>query len=378
MIEIIKDKKKWDSILKSLDSFDLYHTYDYHHITKNNLDVPILVKYTEDNKIIAIPFLLRIIDGSQYYDLTSVYGYPGPISLKIDKNFNNSNFIAEFKAYLSADNIISVFSRLNPFISNQHRCINKLGELSNLGKVVNIDLTLDLDAQLQAYHKRLRTHVNKARRLCNVKLAETKEEILAHTYGGHLLETQWRFASNEPTCNRRSTLLPYLGTVTKSDGLKKPLYQSDRDIEREDFLHLFSATEAGLNANFNLVAMKEEHKAIIGKYLDTNYLDHKKRNRHFLRNNLNPNNHFKILDHHSKTTFGLQVLFQEEQTYLDFRDYLIQHQIYPSTLWPGNKKEGLWHHMLNIHIDFRYSLEDMAYLATCINNWQPQKRYRLN
>jgi hypothetical protein len=152
----------------------------------------------------------------------------------------------------------------------------------------------------------------------------------------------------------------------------------DRDIEREDFLHLFSATEAGLNANFNLVAMKEEHKAIIGKYLDTNYLDHKKRNRHFLRNNLNPNNHFKILDHHSKTTFGLQVLFQEEQTYLDFRDYLIQHQIYPSTLWPGNKKEGLWHHMLNIHIDFRYSLEDMAYLTTCINNWQPQKRYRLN
>lgn len=180
MIEIIKDKKNWDSILKSLDSFDLYHTYDYHHITKNKLDEPILVKYTEDRKIIAIPFLLRKIEGTPYFDLTSVYGYPGPISKNIDHKFNNEHFISEFQAYLTAHNIISLFSRLNPFIANQHRCIHSLGERSNLSKVVNIDLTLALDSQLQAYHKRLRTHVNKARRLCNIKFADTKEEVLAY------------------------------------------------------------------------------------------------------------------------------------------------------------------------------------------------------
>ncbi|ALM06779.1 hypothetical protein SB49_02380 [Sediminicola sp. YIK13] len=180
MIEIINNKEDWNSLLDSLDSYDLYHTYDYHHITKNEEDEAILIKYSENNKIIAIPFLLRRIDDSYYYDLTSVYGYPGPISKNIDIHFNNSNFITEFKRYLSAQNIISIFSRLNPFIFNQHHCIQHLGQISTLSKVVNIDLTLQLDEQLKAYHKRLRTHINKARRLCNIKLAETKEEVLAY------------------------------------------------------------------------------------------------------------------------------------------------------------------------------------------------------
>jgi hypothetical protein len=180
MIEIIRDKKNWDNLLEEVEYYDIYHTYDYHHITKNNLDDPLMVKYTEDNKIIAIPFLMRKIAETHYQDLTSVYGYPGPISKNLDENFNNQNFIIEFNSYLSSHNIISIFSRLNPFISHQHRCIHKLGKLTNLGKVVNINLTLDLDTQLQAYHKRLRTHVNKARRLCNIKHAETKEEVLAY------------------------------------------------------------------------------------------------------------------------------------------------------------------------------------------------------
>lgn len=180
MIEIIRDKEKWDKLLRQVDHYDIYHTYDYHHITKNKMDDAILVTYTEDQKTIAIPFLLRKIAETSYQDLTSVYGYPGPISKNIDKTFNNSNFISEFKAYLNSQNIISIFSRLNPFISNQSSCIQNLGQISTLSKVVNIDLTLDPDTQLQAYHKRLRTHVNKARRLCNIKLGETKEEVLAY------------------------------------------------------------------------------------------------------------------------------------------------------------------------------------------------------
>ncbi|MGY8915086.1 MAG: peptidoglycan bridge formation glycyltransferase FemA/FemB family protein [Flavobacteriales bacterium] len=180
MIEIIKDKKNWDNLLKQVDQYDLYHTYDYHYITKNELDDPILVKYEVKDKIIAIPFLMRPIYGTPYYDLTSVYGYSGPISKNIDKQFDNGKFIKVFKSYLTSQNIISIFSRLNPFIANQRLCIQGLGEISSLSKVVNIDLTLDLDEQLRAYHKRLRTHINKARRLCSVKIAESKEEVKAY------------------------------------------------------------------------------------------------------------------------------------------------------------------------------------------------------
>lgn len=180
MFEIIRDKNKWDELLTEVDHYDIYHTYDYHHITKNELDDPILVKYTEDQKTIAIPFLLRKIADTSYQDLTSVYGYPGPISKNIDQHYDNTNFISEFNSYLSAQNIVSIFSRLNPFISNQDICIKKFGQISTLSKVVNIDLTIPLESQIQGYHKRLRTHVNKARRLCNIKFAETREEVLAY------------------------------------------------------------------------------------------------------------------------------------------------------------------------------------------------------
>ncbi|MET7030251.1 peptidoglycan bridge formation glycyltransferase FemA/FemB family protein [Sediminicola luteus] len=179
MIDIIRSKKKWDAVLKMVDIYDFYHTYDYHHIIKNKLDEPILVKYTEKDYIIAIPFLMRPIYGTPYYDLTSVYGYSGPITKNINTQFDNGDYIKDFKIYLTSQNIISIFSRLNPFIANQRLCIQGLGEITSLSKVVNIDLTLDLEEQLRAYHKRLRTHINKARRLCSIKIAESKEEVKA-------------------------------------------------------------------------------------------------------------------------------------------------------------------------------------------------------
>lgn len=179
MIDIIRSKKKWDAVLKMVDIYDFYHTYDYHHIIKNNLDEPILVKYTEKDYIIAIPFLMRPINGTPYYDLTSVYGYSGPITKNINTQFDNCDYIKDFKIYLTSQNIISIFSRLNPFIANQRLCIQGLGKISSLSNVVNIDLTLDLEEQLRAYHKRLRTHINKARRLCSIKIAESKEEVKA-------------------------------------------------------------------------------------------------------------------------------------------------------------------------------------------------------
>src|SRR5690606_15465720 len=47
-------------------------------------------------------------------------------------------------------------------------------------KVVNIDLDLSLEVQRANYRDRLKTHVNKSRRLCSVKKATTKEDLKAY------------------------------------------------------------------------------------------------------------------------------------------------------------------------------------------------------
>lgn len=180
MIEIIINKNQWDAVLKTVDVFDFYHTYDYHHISKKEGEHPILFKYSEKGVVIALPFLLRKVPETKFQDFTSVYGYAGPITKGIDENFNNSEFLKEFKNYLVNNNIISVFSRLNPFIPFQNICLQGFGEISALSHIVNIDITRNLEEQKHSYHKRLRTHINKARRECYVKSAETKEEVLEY------------------------------------------------------------------------------------------------------------------------------------------------------------------------------------------------------
>ncbi len=154
--------------------------------------------------------------------------------------------------------------------------------------------------------------------------------------------------------------------------LKSTYIEGHDDTAPNQFLDLFGDTESGLNANFNVVAMKPEHKSHIEKYLNADILIYKKKNSTRLFEQLKTNAHFQVLHHPEKTSFGLHVLFKDEATFQDFRAYLIQNKIYPSTLWPGNKKLGPWHYLLNIHIDYRYSEEDMDYLALCINTWRPQ------
>ena len=177
MVEIITEKDNWNSTLSEFSLFDTYHTFDYHMISKSEEETPILIKYVENEVIIAIPLLLRSIENTIYKDATSVYGYSGPLTKGITSDFDNSHFAEVLINYFIKNNLISIFSRLNPYISNQSEILTNIGEISQLGKVVNIDLKLDKDIQRQNYHRRLKNHINKSRRNCNIIKASTAQEM---------------------------------------------------------------------------------------------------------------------------------------------------------------------------------------------------------
>ncbi len=148
MIEIIKEKELWDNLVEKCDFADFYHTYDYHHTAKAKGEEPALIHYAENNITIVLPLLFRNIEYSLYKDATSVYGYPGPITKNITSDFDYKVFQKELHQLFREQNIISVFSRLNPFIPNQERCLIETGGIETLGKVVYIDLNETLDEQL--------------------------------------------------------------------------------------------------------------------------------------------------------------------------------------------------------------------------------------
>lgn len=182
-IEFLTEKKEWDDFLKSVDDYDFYHTYDYHQISKSESDDSVLIKYTNKDIFIGLPILIRKIEGTPYFDATSVYGYSGPICSKTPKNFDTSNFEKFLLNFFVEKNIICLFSRLNPYIEFQNMLFLNLGEssyfgeLSYLGKIVNINLSIPLDEQKKNYQDRLKTHINKANRLLTLRVAETKEDF---------------------------------------------------------------------------------------------------------------------------------------------------------------------------------------------------------
>lgn len=195
MLEIITTKNEWDATLEEIGSYDFYHTYDYHQISKNDEEQPLLILYKNNSEIIAIPFLKRKIPNTEYFDMTSVYGYTGPISKNISEEFENKKFYSLLNDYLMETKVVSVFSRMNPYINYQDLVLKGIGELDIIGNLVNIDLTLPLEASRAAYRKDTKSRVNKARRACSIKLAETDEDI--NSFIEIYLETMEKLEAND-------------------------------------------------------------------------------------------------------------------------------------------------------------------------------------
>ena len=176
MIKIITQKQEWHEFLTNVDSYDFYHTYEYHIISNKEDEKPVLITYKENDSIIGLPLLIRRVFNTNYFDATSVYGYVGPIH-NINSDFNNNNFSKELNQYFIDQNIISVFSRLNPFIKNQNIVLNNLGTLTQLSKVVYIDLKKSLEDQKSVFSKTTKRYINKTRKSCSVKIGNSKKDI---------------------------------------------------------------------------------------------------------------------------------------------------------------------------------------------------------
>ncbi len=176
-IQIISTKEEWNALLNSVEQFDFYHTFDYHQLSKQSNEQPILIKYQKDDSIIGLPLLLREIYETEYYDITSVYGYVGSVHKNIGRDFDTSLFQTQLKKYFKEQNIVSVFSRLNPYIDFQENVLLGLGDIITLGDVVNIDITKSVEISRSNYSKSTKSRVNKARKQCYVKKITSDNDI---------------------------------------------------------------------------------------------------------------------------------------------------------------------------------------------------------
>jgi hypothetical protein len=161
MLEIITadNPERWDEIIHSMLEYDFYHLASYHRLDQSG---EALLLYFHDEKAgFALPVIQRAIDGTAYKDITSVYGYSGPLSRSKNPPVEDIRlFQKELKNYFDANHIISVFSRLHPLLDNQALLLNDLGEITDLNLTVGIDLNVPEAQQKRQYARSLKNRIN--------------------------------------------------------------------------------------------------------------------------------------------------------------------------------------------------------------------------
>jgi hypothetical protein len=151
-VEVITSAEGWRSALAQLGPHDFVHTYDFHAASEANGDgtpIAFALRDSEGRTQAFWPLLLRAIHGGEDFDLTSVYGYAGPL-------FHGGATPDAPEALLDGmakHGAVSVFSRLHPLFDDGIR--DDPGKKA-IGEVVSIEVSPDDDPpkSYRTNHKR--------------------------------------------------------------------------------------------------------------------------------------------------------------------------------------------------------------------------------
>ena len=156
--------KWWDQFVHRSASFDVYHTSSYHRVAQECDNVaPRLFVYIHENSFVALPLLFmgnELKSGknnTQFLDVASVYGYPGPISSEHPvPDRLRRNFCDALEEFLLEMKVATVSSRLHPLLPGPN-ILRGLGQINLKGMTVSINLRASEEVQYSQYrnnHKR--------------------------------------------------------------------------------------------------------------------------------------------------------------------------------------------------------------------------------
>ncbi len=175
---------EWEYILSLVKTYDFYHTASYHQLEKSG-QARLLV-FQEGNDVMALPLVVRKINGTEWQDATSVYGYAGWVR---SSGTNFAEVSGILQDYCNEEKIISAFSRIHPIIEGAGLFPVGIVEDSNL--TLAIDLTLNQDNQKRSYSRSVKRSINRSRK-SGVQIRIGKSIADAHLFSAIYLEAMSR------------------------------------------------------------------------------------------------------------------------------------------------------------------------------------------
>lgn len=169
----VENRIEWLRELEKLEGLkpDLHYRPEYCYLYRD-IGEPRLFIYREGKASILYPFLLRKVNRlpwfendlyEELYDITSVYGYGGPIATSDVGEQKWANFRRCFDSFCAERRIITEFIRFHPLLGNHCR-MEGLIEVQRASSVVQVDLRRSEEEIWREYEHNTRKNINKAYR----------------------------------------------------------------------------------------------------------------------------------------------------------------------------------------------------------------------
>ena len=146
--------------------------------------------YKCDHGMVLYPFLIRKINDLKFfqqiktteifYDITSPYGYGGPLlkpCSKSNKDLLVDGFTKEFSLFCEKNNIVTEFIRFHPLMENHVNFINRL-EIEKMNSIIYVDLSQTEEELWRDYKGNNRKNIKKAKRNNVEIIVDEKYEFL--------------------------------------------------------------------------------------------------------------------------------------------------------------------------------------------------------
>ena len=152
----------------------------------------------------------------------------------------------------------------------------------------------------------------------------------------------------------------------------KSQYLKGKLEDKSLFRKLFLKSEHDLELNLKNAKMPEIARTIFLQLDILKILKQKIYNLKIAYDNLKIPKSIIVNQGFKKNSFGLMLILQLKEQRDRLSNHLINNNIYPTILWPNQKTElnkKIEQQILFIHIDFRYSEEDIIYITNKINSY---------
>lgn len=157
------------------------------------------------------------------------------------------------------------------------------------------------------------------------------------------------------------------GMLLKSD------YMKDGNVDKSDFRKLYLDSES-MFGDLHIQGRLPEFGEKMIHSIPLNSIDLAKReNYKVLQKNISEKFQLmNVLSDTMETPLGFILLMNNKEERDRFKNYLIEKSIYPAVLWPNQIEDDavdFAEKFIFLHCDFRYSKEDMEYLAKILNSY---------